>query len=499
MNDSVRIRGEDIPIQSLLNHWVCGCRAALKEKTSFTPRLTISVVCSADENHPQDTWVPKKAFEGKPKDQYQVWDRLRKESNAMAFVKDRHGEDGRILAPPRVRVAGRINLGEKTGGGARPVPYFIFKIYEKGAAEEALLQQVVAAVAQYAPGQENPLQPKVLPVFLPANSIELVAESEYKLAGKEGRPRCVGDGETIQFKLGNRNLVEIYEGRVAADSIEIDGEQYLEGDLVRCPGRNYKEHWTHCEKCRFTYEGKFQIAGLPYIFTLKTGDQLFYSQYFTVLEMMEGHVQQGHARFMSEIPLLLRRYEGEVFRPSDAPGGIQLTPQEMPLLSIEIHPLWLMQVEAPKTFALDGGMPMQLEEAPRKRIPAPQVAPEPEKPPKVTIHEDGLPGIPFGRLLGDWHDGPSSKESIIQNAVSHLGMTRESAEKAIAQYKDSVKGLKDLWTCLRQHVQAGMQPAAEPAESTPEEEPVEEQSPEQTGPPPLDDLDWMEVPQGELL
>lgn len=287
----------------------------------------------------------------------------------MAFVKDRHSEDGRILAPPRVRVAGRINLGEKTGGGARPVPYFIFKIYEKGAAEEALLQQVVAAVAQYAPGQENPLQPRVLPVFLPANSIELVAESEYKLAGKEGRPRCVGDGETIQFKLGNRNLIEIYEGRVAADSIEIDGEQYLEGDLVRCPGRNYKEHWTHCEKCRFTYEGKFQIAGLPYIFTLKTGDQGFYAQYFTVLEMMEGHVQQGHARFMSEIPLLLRRYEGEVFRPSDAPGGIQLTPQEMPLLSIEIHPLWLMQVEAPKTFALDGGMPMQLEETPRKRFP----------------------------------------------------------------------------------------------------------------------------------
>lgn len=428
----------------------------------------------------------------------------------MGFVKDRHDETGRILDKPRLPVVGRIGLGEQLeSGGPRNLPYFVFKVYAGGNEEGFILGEVRDILSKY---NDSPDKPTVIPIFLPANSLDLIGSSEYKLAGKGGRARCVGDGESIQYKLGPLNVLEISGGEVFADEVVIDRHTFRKGDPVFCPGKSHENRWSHCDQCRFKFDGKFQIAGLAYIWDLATGDQTFYSRFFTILDVMNEHVRQGHARFVTEIPLLLRRYEGQVTRGKEIKEGLQLTPQDMPLLSIEIYGPWLNYVEAPRVFAMEGGV-MQLEDTPRhKRLAAPeppkpeppkqeQAMPrqEPQEPRPVTLHEDGLPGVPFGKqLLGDWSTKAATRKSIIANAVRLLGMSEESAGRAYEEYRTSVTTLPDLWSCLRQHAKAQM----EPQEKVPVEVPPEEPSSEpQINDPPWIDADGVlqDEGQGELF
>jgi hypothetical protein len=282
----------------------------------------------------------------------------------MGFVKDRHDDKGKVLAPPEVRRAGRINLGRAgEGGGAEALPYFTFVPYDKDLTAEALLSQVRDALERYAPGQ-NMSEPTILPVFLPADTLDLMASSTYKLAGKGGITRCAGNGEHVQFKLGARNLLEVHHGNVTTSSVMIDGVEHKQGDTVRCPGQSHDKRWSHCEKCRLQFTIDFQIADLPYFWSLTTGDQKFYTQFFTVLELMASNISKGYAQFISDIPLLLRREEGKIARPEKASGGTELRFQDMPLLSIEIHPVWLKQQSDTKVKALGAAPnpPPKLEE-----------------------------------------------------------------------------------------------------------------------------------------
>lgn len=288
----------------------------------------------------------------------------------MSFVKDRHSEDGKILAAPQIRRAGRINLGRmKEGGGAEALPYFVFVPYDKEMLAEAILSQVREALTQYAPGQDVN-EPTILPVFLPADSLDLIASSQYKLAGKEGITRCAGDGEYIQFRLGAKNLMEISHGEVVINSLTIDQSTFNRGESVYCPGQSFDGRWQHCEKCRLQFTVDLQIAGLPYFWSLTTGDQKFYSQFFTVLEFMRQHVEAGNAQFITDIPLLLRREEGKIARPQKGAEGTELRFQDMPLLSIEIHPVWLMQVKAKQSRSIAGTQDVpQIESPATKSLP----------------------------------------------------------------------------------------------------------------------------------
>jgi len=368
VGDCVVIRGEAVPCSSVEKFWRCGvCGSNLVTKPYFGKRLEMRTVCIQDDTHPSDGFLPKSVGRDQM-ETYQFWYKAMKGEDRMAFVKDRHSEDGRLSDQSRVRRSGRISLGEqREGGGARALPYFTFKVYDEGLAGEAVLQQVSAAIEKFTPGQDTE-KPVVLPVYFPANDFTLFASSTYKLAGKEGHPRCIGDGETVGFKLGPHNLMEVGDGEVRVDSLIVDDEVFGRGSSIPCPGRSKDERWTHCEKCRLLLTVDLHIAGLPYIWSLATGDQIFYDQFFTVLRLCADYVNQGLVRFLPEIPLLLRREEGMRARPTEKKEGTYLTWQEMPTLSIEIHPIWKAQIESQRTIVIQPG-----KETPR--IEAPKVTP----------------------------------------------------------------------------------------------------------------------------
>lgn len=276
----------------------------------------------------------------------------------MGFVKDRHSENGSILAPAEVRKAGRISLGRKLeSGGAEALPYFTIVSYDEGEAAEAILTEVKHAIERFTPEQE-PDRPVLLPVYLPAGSLELIASSQYKLAGKEGVARCTGDGEHIQFKLGAKNLMEIHHGKVQVSSLAIDGTTFKRGEKVPCPGKSYEGRWKQCEKCRLQFTVDLQIADLPWWWSLTTGDQTFYNQFFTVIELMNEHIADGNASCISDIPLLLRKEKSTKARPQKAKAGVELKYQEFDLITIAIHPVWLMQ--ANKGRAKELGAPQEV-------------------------------------------------------------------------------------------------------------------------------------------
>lgn len=367
--DYVYIRGQPIRHTTAERDWRCGaCESKLVTRpypNDAERRIEWRTVCSRDESHSTDGFIHQHALQQRRHRMgiYQAeYDLVRKERN-MTFVKDRHTEDGDIVAQPKVRRTGRISLGEKTDRGARALPYFIIKIDDGGDTEEFVINQVHAALEQYAPGQDLD-HPKVLPVFFPATDLFLMARSDYKLAGTGGRPRCVGDGESIQFKLGPNNLIEINGGQVNVELLDIDGTTFKRDASVPCPGMDHRGRWQHCEKCRLVFQIDLQIAGLPYIWQLSTGDQDFYTQFFTVYKKMNEHVRQGDATYLTEIPLLLRREPGVKGRPEKVQQGTAIRWTEMPLLSIEIHPIWLQMVMYGRVKALGN------EEAPRS-LPGP--------------------------------------------------------------------------------------------------------------------------------
>jgi len=365
--DYVVIRGDTIPRSSAELHWKCGvCGGRLITKPYFEKVLEMRTVCSNDDSHPANSFLPKYVGTKNEKlETYQFW--YKKEGGSrMSFVKDRHTENGKLLDVNKVRRTGRISLGEqKRSGGAQALPYFGFKVYDEGLAGEAVLQQVAAAIEKYTPGQD-PQAPKVLTVYLPAHALELFASSVYKLAGKEGHPRCVGDGETIQFKLGPHNLLEVGDGEVRTN-LNVDGAVFKAGDTIPCPGRSRTDRWNHCEKCRLQLTLDLHIAGLPYIWSLTTGDQPFYDQFFTVLELCADYIRLGAAQFLPEIPLLLRREEGVRARPTEREGQVFLSWQDMPTLSIEVHPVWKALADTNRLAVL-GGAP----EPPQIQAPDPR-------------------------------------------------------------------------------------------------------------------------------
>lgn len=384
--DYVYINGIPVLHTTAVRDWVCGvCESRLITKpypNEAERRMEWRTVCSNDESH--DFFIHHtKLHERQHKRRvYQIEYDLVGRGDRMGFVKDRHKEDG--STETRVRKAGRISLGEQTDSGPRSLPYFRINPYDEGDVREAVMTQVREALDEYAPGVD-PEQPNILPVFVPASDLRLFARSSYKLSGKGGRPRCVGDGEWIQFKLGPRNLLEISHGEVVTRALDIDGSVFQEGSVVYCPGGSRENRWSHCEKCRLLLQVDLQIAGLPYVWELATGDQAFYDQFFTVVKFLQSHVERGHAKFWPEIPLLLRREMGVKARPEQTQAGTELRYTEMPTLSIEIHPLWLKMVGMDASRAL--GTPE------RAAIAPPQQAPQ-QAPPKWYDVE--MPERPWG-------------------------------------------------------------------------------------------------------
>lgn len=360
--DFTFVRGDAIRHTTLVRDWVCRCGGSLK----LGWKDGWCVVCRANHLHPANGFIHKSTYDNEQNLMgiYQdYYDRRVK----MGFVKDRHDEKGKILGEHRVRRAGKIVLGEKLeGGGAVAWPHFGFRSFDEGLVGEAMIAQVAEVLERYG---EDPKEPKILPVFLPADALELMASSSYKLPGKEGRTRCAGDGETIQFKIGPRNLMEIRNGQVAIKQLKIDNKVYSRGDSVRCPGKDYEDRWGYCERCRFSFQVDLQLAGLPYIWGLTTGDQDFYDQFFTVLELMADHVARGNAKFMSEIPLLLRKEKRTKARPQQSGAGTELRYQDFHLMSIEIHPIWLDNLMRQRTQALPEGFSVPA-------LPEPKVEPE---------------------------------------------------------------------------------------------------------------------------
>ena len=403
--DVVVVRGESIPSQFLERNWKCGlCGSNLIARAYFDPVFEMRTVCSGDDSHPADSFIPRSVGKDRKKE-YQFWFKM-KGAQRMGFVKDRHNENGQLMDASRVRRSGRISLGEKRErGGARALPFFTFKAYDDGPAGEAILQQVYAAIEKYAPGQEDPERPTVLPIYFPASDVTTFASSEYKLPGKEGRARCVGDGEVINFKLGNFNLMEINDDKVLIDNLVIDGEKMERGISVRCPGRSENNRWEHCEKCRLALNIDLQIAGLPYIFQLTTGDKVFYDQFFTVIATSYDYIRQGLVHFLPEVPFLLRREEGTRARPDKKADGVHLVWQEMPTLSIEVHPLWKMQVGASR--ALPSGeveQQLQIEAGP--------------PPTWYELAKIGLPGRPWG---------PEDVGTFVTKAMREYSVENEDA------------------------------------------------------------------------
>jgi len=341
MQDRNHVWIRNVPILHSVarKQWLCGiCES---------PLITIfdngwKTVCAGDHSHSQNSFITAGMQERQEfKRQTYVATYARRKS--MGFVKDRHSENGKILAPAKVRKAGRISLGRKLEhGGAEALPYFTIVSYDEGQAAEAILTEVQHAIERFTPEQDAE-RPILLPVYLPAASLELVASSQYKLAGKEGVARCTGDGEHIQFKLGAKNLMEIHHGKVQVSSLTIDGTTFNRGEKVPCPGRSYEGRWKQCEKCRLQFTVDLQIADLPWWWSLTTGDQTFYDQFFTVIELMDGHITDGNASCISDIPLLLRKEKSTKARPQKAKGGVELKYQEFDLITIAIHPVWLMQ------------------------------------------------------------------------------------------------------------------------------------------------------------
>ena len=347
--------------------WLCGvCQ---------NPLITIfdegwKTVCAADHSHNQNRFVTVGMQERQEWKQQVYMAAYAKRRNSMGFVKDRHSDNGRILAPAKVRKAGKISLGRKLeGGGAEALPYFTIISYDEGQAAEAILHEVERAIERFTPEQDTK-EPVILPVYLPAGTLELVASSQYKLAGNEGVARCTGDGEHIQFKLGAKNLMEIHHGKVQVSSLTIDGTTFKRGERVPCPGQSYEGRWKQCEKCRLKFTVDFQIADLPWWWSLTTGDQTFYDQFFTVIELMEEHIAAGDASCISDIPLLLRKEKSTKARPQKAKAGVELKFQEFDLITIEVHPVWLMtankgrakELGAPEVPQLESGEEDTVEE-----------------------------------------------------------------------------------------------------------------------------------------
>lgn len=360
-HDGMIVRGQFRTHAQLKKWWQCRCgsRLVLQFRDGWVTE------CAINPEHDPDGWFITQSIVQEEQGRmmvYQEWYDRTGGKDRMAFVKDRHDTDGKLTDRPRVRRAGRISLGEqREQGGAMALPHFRFVPYEEELASEALMNQVFDAIEKYAP-QKNVEEPTVLPVFLAADNLEIVAGSTYKLAGKDGHARCVGDGETIQWKLGPRNLIEISQGEVVIKKLVVDGKGFTQGETVYCPGRSDIDRWEHCEKCRLQLTIDFQIAGLPYIWSLATGDKQFYDQFFTVIEMMDGYIKQGIVRFLPEIPLLLRREEAMRARPNKTNAGTTLTWQEMPTMSIEVHPIWKMMIASKQGAMLaPGEMPTQIE------------------------------------------------------------------------------------------------------------------------------------------
>lgn len=471
--DYVIIRGHKVRHTTAERDWVCSCGSGLTMKPDKNGEW--GTVCVKDNSHEPNTFITKAQVE---RNEHQMWMYQKvyegRKERGMAFVKDRHDEHGKITDSPRVRRAGRIALGiKREGGGAESLPYFRFVAYEKEAlVEQALLNQVYETLERHAPGQDV-RKPSVLPVYLAADNLELVAGSIYKLAGKGGRARCVGDGETIQYKLGPGNLIEVSSGMVAAAGVKVDGREYNRGDTIACPGRSYDGRWNHCDKCGLKLTIDVRLIGLPYIWSLTTGDQDFYNQFFTVISTMEEHIMRGDAMALSDIPLVLRKEDREKARPQDGARGTELRYQEMHLLSVEIHPVWVVQKQQENVRSLAGGEEFLALTAPDAVSSHDISKPGPEV--KISwIHDDGLPGVPYEELSGEWGTKEQQRESILASAQSWLGMSRNEATTAIDQYKDSVKNLKDLWACLRQHVAAPPEVEIVEAEVVEAEEPQQE-------------------------
>jgi len=419
--DWMLVRGRWHKHRELEKWWECRCGSSLVLKF----RDGWVTECAADLSHSPDTHFITQtvAHEEKAKMmEYQGWYDQGKE-NRMAFVKDRHTEDGALRGQPRVRRAGRIALGEKRqGGGARSLPYFRFVPFEETDAGLAMMQQVQTVLEEYGIDSE---QPKALPAYLPANAVELFASSSYKLAGNEGRPRCVGDGQNINFKLGPQNKLEVSHDEVSAFTVNIDGTEFKKGEQIPCPGRAQEGRWSHCEKCGLKLSIDLQIAHLPYIWQLTTGDQAFYDQFFTVLAMCQDYVRQGDARFLTEIPLLLRREPGMKARPEERQGETYLKWQEMPTLSIEVHPIWTATVAASRVASLTPGGAL-------KALPEGETGDqEPEE--KIV----GT-GSPLDKL--DWAEGvnkdPVDKEfwpEFYKHVIAQMGYPDEKSINQVLQ------------------------------------------------------------------
>jgi hypothetical protein len=454
------VRGGYHTFDQLKRWWQCRCGGSLVLKF----REGWVMECAASPEHDADGWFvtqEKMARDEARMMEYQGWYSQVKETR-MTFVKDRHTKDGAIKGQPKVRRAGRIALGEKIqGGGAKSLPWFRFVPFDEGLAGEALLQQTLEAIEKFAPGQEDPEKPVVLPVFLPANSIDLIASSKYQLSGKDGRPRCIGDGEIINFKLGDKNKLEVSHSDVSAFSVDIDGTKFSKGQQIPCPGRAQEGRWGHCDKCGLKLSVDLQVAGLPYIWQLSTGDQAFYDQFFTTLALCQGYVAQGAATFLTEVPLLLRREPGVKARPNEREGETYLTWQEMPTVTVEIHPIWMAQQDMARTLGLRPGEEIRQEALPEGETDLDDVFPRDD----TTIQESkAVPrGSPLDRL--DW-DPNASKDpksadfwpELYKQAVNVLGYSGEA--DVIKVLKDEYKTGKAtqgqpagvLWSTLKRRI-----------------------------------------------
>ena len=419
-HDFIIVRGVQHRHSTLQRDWQCRCGSKLVMKW----RDGWVTECANDPSHDPDTHFVSQAQaaidEGKMQ-LYQHWyDKER--GKRMAFVKDRHTKDGALAGRFRVRKAGRIALGEqRQGGGARALPYFVFKPFDEGAAGEAVIAQTRAAIEKFAPGIDSE-KPVVLPVYFPAESLDLMASSVYKLAGKDGHPRCVGDGEIVNFKLGERNLLEVSNDTVTSSNLSIDGQQFMRGETVPCPGRAQEGRWSHCEKCRLLLTIDLQVANLPYIWQVSTGDQSFYDQFFSTLALCSDYINRGAVRFLTEIPLLLRREEGVRARPSTKNDETYLTWQDMPTLTIEIHPIWKAQMDASRSLALQSG------------AQTPQI--EAAKP--KAWHERARTGM----AERPW--GPMDVGAFVTRAMAEYSADNDNFDKAAPQ--NTVKLTKNLVT-----------------------------------------------------
>ena len=264
----------------------------------------------------------------------------------MARLLDRHGEDGRI-SNAQLYVAGKIKMGAKIqGAGFENWPYFKVEPFTEIAEERGmLLSHVVRVLDHFSPGQDL-AKPTVLTVTFLSDVEEHFASAAYQLKGNHNMLRCTGDGQTLQYKVGAGDVIQVSNGH-AVKAFQEAGQSFAKGAIIRCPGSSDEGRYPWCEKCRAELKIQFAIRGAEpaglWLFT--TTDRRFYSQFWTQVEIAQGWVQQGLIKSLIGVPFVLRRtppIDRNV--PLKKEGDTRLIRRAMPGLAFQIHPVFMAEV-----------------------------------------------------------------------------------------------------------------------------------------------------------